>query len=66
MNPVNHLERNSVINLLSEVYSFIFLEAQLHQRPNEVDMLGFNVFLHVSSINFNIAGTKVWPISMIQ
>lgn len=36
INPVNHLERNSVINLPSEVGVFFhFLEAQLHQKTKQ-------------------------------
>lgn len=46
----NLLLRKSVVNLLSEVCSFFFLMAFLHQRSYGVDMLGF---LHASPIDFN-------------
>ena len=33
--------------------SFHFLEAFLHRKSNDVDLLGFSVYLHASPIHFN-------------
>ena len=38
-------ENQSVVNRLSEVWSFYFLEAFFHQRSNDVDMLSLSVSL---------------------
>ena len=39
---------------------FHLVEAFLHQRPYDIDMLDYSVLLHASPIGFNTIGTKVW------
>lgn len=66
INPVNHLEGKNIINLLSEVCYFIFLEAFLHHKSYSVDMTGFSVFLRVSPIVLNAVDATVWHQSKIR
>ena len=45
ISPFNNLEKLPTLKFVLS-----FLEASLHQKPHNVDMLGFNVFLQASPI----------------
>ena len=43
-------KKKKVVNLLSDMCFFNFLEAFLHQKSFDIDILGFSVFFPLTSI----------------